>query len=94
MGGEQTLAETVGRAENQADREEQRAGGSTETNQSSQGDASTVCKLSQHSLRPSSQLLLLAVFEGFHCTSHWMTLYGRSECWNISESASDSPFLL
>ena len=63
MGRKQALAETVGRTEDQAHRKEQGAGGSTETNQSSQRDASTVCKLSQRISRPSTQLLLLTVRE-------------------------------
>ena len=73
------MAEAVGRAEDQADREEQRAGGSTETNQSSQGDTSTVCKLGQHirDLHPSSCSLQ---YMRVHHIGGQATLYVRSEC--------------
>ena len=76
------MAEAVGRAEDQADREEQRAGGSTETNQSSQGDASTVCKLSLHirDLHPSSCSLQYMRGSTVHHIGGQVTLNGRSEC--------------
>ena len=93
MGGEQALAETVGRTEDQADREEQRAGGSTKTNQSSQRDASTVCKLSQHirDLHPSSCSLQYLRGSTVHHIGGPVTFCVGSECRNISESTSDSP---
>ena len=87
------MAEAVGRAEDQADREEQRAGGSTETNQSSQRDASTVCKSSLHirNLHPSSCSLQYMRASTVHHIGGPVTFCVGSECRNISENASDPP---
>ena len=71
MGREQALAETFGRTEDQAHREEQGTGGSTKTNQSSQRDTSTVRKLSWGTFTHLCPNLPL---ERFHCISYWLVV--------------------
>ena len=92
MGREQAMAETFGRTEDQAHREEQGAGGSTETNQSSQRDTSTVRKLSWHVHKPSSKLTVREVPLHIILVGSQVTLHGGFNLVGMEAPPSPATF--